>query len=279
MIITCKKCSASFNLDESLLKPTGSKVQCAKCNDVFLAYPPTPATEHDELAEIISDLEDEQETKDLEIGEMDESELKELDLPGMEALFAEEEAIEGEDVTDEAVEDFELDLDLEPEADEAQADVEAEAKPDELDELDLSDMDKLLDEDAVVADDALKDFELDLDLEPEAGKVPEDVSSDFEPEEADELDLLEIEKMLDLEEPETEDEAAPEEVELDLDLDLEPELEKALKDVEADVGAEELEGVDLSDIEKMLELEAEEEPEAEEKDEPEDFELAHGIPA
>ncbi|OEU67581.1 MAG: hypothetical protein BBJ57_09300 [Desulfobacterales bacterium PC51MH44] len=263
MIITCKGCDASFNLDESLLKPIGSKVRCSKCKEVFVAYPPTPLKEPEETPEVLLGLEDEQETKDLEIGEMDEPELEELDLPGMEELFAEEEALEGEDVTDEALEDFELDLDLDLEADEAPADVEEEAKPEELDELDLSDMEKLLDEEALededVADEAIEDF--DLDLEPEAGKVPEDVSSDFEPEEADELDLLAIEKMLDLEEPETEDEAAPEEVELELDMEMEPELEKALEDVEVDVGAEELEGVDLSDIEKMLEVEEETEPE------------------
>jgi hypothetical protein len=192
----------------------------------------------------------------------------------MEKLL-DEEALEDEDVTDEALEDFELDLDLDLEAEEAPADVEAEAEPEELDELDLSDMEKLLDEEALededVTDEALEDFELDLDLETEAGKVPEDVSSDFEPEEADELDLLAIEKMLDLEEPETEDEAGPEEVDLELDMEMEPELEKALEDAEVDVGAKELDGVDLSDIEKMLEVE--EEPEAEEEAEPEDLEL------
>ncbi|MBW1754259.1 MAG: zinc-ribbon domain-containing protein [Deltaproteobacteria bacterium] len=40
MIITCEECQASFNLDESLLKPTGSKVRCSKCKKVFVAYPP-----------------------------------------------------------------------------------------------------------------------------------------------------------------------------------------------------------------------------------------------
>lgn len=39
MIITCKKCNTSFNLDESLLKQTGSRVQCSKCNNIFIVYP------------------------------------------------------------------------------------------------------------------------------------------------------------------------------------------------------------------------------------------------
>ena len=47
MIITCKACNASFNLDESLLKPEGSKVRCSKCKEIFVAYPPVPPKEGD----------------------------------------------------------------------------------------------------------------------------------------------------------------------------------------------------------------------------------------
>ena len=39
MIITCEECSTSFNLDDSLLKETGSKVRCSVCKNVFTAYP------------------------------------------------------------------------------------------------------------------------------------------------------------------------------------------------------------------------------------------------
>lgn len=39
MIITCKKCSTSFNLDDSLVKDTGSKVRCSVCKDIFTAFP------------------------------------------------------------------------------------------------------------------------------------------------------------------------------------------------------------------------------------------------
>ena len=45
MIITCKACNTSFNLDEKMLKPTGSKVRCSVCAKVFTAFPqqaPTP---------------------------------------------------------------------------------------------------------------------------------------------------------------------------------------------------------------------------------------------
>jgi pilus assembly protein FimV len=40
MIIQCKKCKANFNLDESLLKASGSRVRCSLCRHSFVAYPP-----------------------------------------------------------------------------------------------------------------------------------------------------------------------------------------------------------------------------------------------
>jgi predicted Zn finger-like uncharacterized protein len=39
MIIECQKCRTKFNLDESLLKKTGSKVRCSLCKHVFTAFP------------------------------------------------------------------------------------------------------------------------------------------------------------------------------------------------------------------------------------------------
>lgn len=39
MIIECEKCRTKFNLDESLLKKTGSKVRCSMCKHVFTAFP------------------------------------------------------------------------------------------------------------------------------------------------------------------------------------------------------------------------------------------------
>jgi pilus assembly protein FimV len=40
MILTCQKCSTSFNLDETLLKATGSKVRCSLCQNIWVAFPP-----------------------------------------------------------------------------------------------------------------------------------------------------------------------------------------------------------------------------------------------
>lgn len=39
MIITCKNCNTSFNLRDELIKATGSKVKCSKCNNIFQVFP------------------------------------------------------------------------------------------------------------------------------------------------------------------------------------------------------------------------------------------------
>jgi predicted Zn finger-like uncharacterized protein len=40
VIIRCERCSTLYDLDETLLAPEGSPVQCAKCQAVFTAVPP-----------------------------------------------------------------------------------------------------------------------------------------------------------------------------------------------------------------------------------------------
>lgn len=40
LIIRCERCSTLYELDESLLAPDGSDVQCTRCQHVFLARPP-----------------------------------------------------------------------------------------------------------------------------------------------------------------------------------------------------------------------------------------------
>lgn len=215
MIITCKACNANFNLNENLLKPEGSKVRCSKCKEVFMAYPPATPEEVIKSDEMISDLELEQETKDSITGQSDDSEFGELDLPDLEKLFEEEEVSEGHGETDEAVEDFELDLDLdfEPESEKATEPVETESRNGEPDELDLSDIEELLDleEPAVEEKDGMTpedlELQLDTDTEPELEKVSEDDGASIEPETLEDIDLSDIEEMFDTEEEETEQEA------------------------------------------------------------------------
>ncbi|MBU4343820.1 MAG: zinc-ribbon domain-containing protein [Desulfobacteraceae bacterium] len=138
MIITCEKCYAKFNLDENLLKQTGSKVRCSKCQNIFLAYLPTETEKSAEPSEEMvgseteeeakATLETEEETKD--VLEIREEEL--LDLSDIEKTLAIEETPEPETVVKEELEeiDFELDLDTEPVAEktpeEAEADLEFE---------------------------------------------------------------------------------------------------------------------------------------------------------
>ncbi len=40
MVITCENCQSKFNLDENLIKESGSKVRCSNCQHVFTAYRP-----------------------------------------------------------------------------------------------------------------------------------------------------------------------------------------------------------------------------------------------
>lgn len=44
MIVQCDACNAKFKLDDSKIKPTGVKVRCTKCQNVFLVTPPPEET-------------------------------------------------------------------------------------------------------------------------------------------------------------------------------------------------------------------------------------------
>ena len=49
MRIECEKCHTKYELDENLLKYTGSKVRCSRCKHVFVAFPPGPELEAEEM--------------------------------------------------------------------------------------------------------------------------------------------------------------------------------------------------------------------------------------
>lgn len=42
MLVTCEACESKFNLDDSLVKETGSKVRCSQCRHVFTVFPQAP---------------------------------------------------------------------------------------------------------------------------------------------------------------------------------------------------------------------------------------------
>jgi predicted Zn finger-like uncharacterized protein len=61
MIINCEKCESKFNLDENLIKETGSKVRCSVCKSIFTVFPQMPEednteTEHEETVDLDSSL-------------------------------------------------------------------------------------------------------------------------------------------------------------------------------------------------------------------------------
>jgi len=252
MIITCEECRTSFNLDEKLLKPTGSKVRCSKCGDVFITFPPPPETAAAAEAEPVAPAIPETPAKESPAA---------AGVGGLETLAVEE--------TDE----IDLGLDLGSEDDDlgAMASEESELPVDDLDLSDLGlDADdeeepaaEISDAEAAAADaehDAELDFS-DLDLDDDEEGIPEPAADEPESaaiEDEGELDFSDLDLGLDEEDeaalPEAE---APADDELDLsDLDLDPEIEKATAPMEPDAAGTEDE-LDLSDLDLDPDVEAE----------------------
>ncbi len=122
MIITCNKCDTRFNIDESLLKQTGSKVRCSKCKNVFLAYPSSPSEELDKSGEVETEVEAVITDEKTETGVQHKAE---EESEGIELVT--DEAFEENTKVEEKPEEagLELELELEPDIDETQAETEA----------------------------------------------------------------------------------------------------------------------------------------------------------
>ncbi|RZB30568.1 MAG: hypothetical protein SRB1_02848 [Desulfobacteraceae bacterium Eth-SRB1] len=249
MIITCENCNTSFNLDESLLRQTGSKVRCSKCKNIFTAYPETIADMPDETSEKIYTTELEDVKKEIAEGDVSNIEKieeeaitedkpveEELDLYG---LKLEDEA-EPEEAGGEP-EKLELELDTEP-VEKIEEKAITEDKPVE-EKLDLYGL-KLEDEaEPEEAGGEPEKLELELDTEP-VEKIEEKAITEDKPVE-EELDLYEIEEMLDLEDkPRPEGEEEPEELNLELDADMEAVAEETIEKAKAENVELEFEGID-----------------------------------
>ena len=290
MVITCEECNTRFNLDESLLKETGSKVQCTKCKHIFVAYPPTPLEEPEVTSEIIPAPSDE-EAQEFETAESDEK----LEISGEDEFLKDLDEIEQPEATEkpvlseetdlsdvgkmletgleeETVTEFEeteidlSDLDLTPPEEEAVAELEET-------EIDLSDLDlEAVSEETITPEDETAELDLDLDLTPpeeeavaELEETEIDLSDlDLETETEETLipedETAELDLDLDLTTPEEDAVAELEETEIDLsDLDIEAETEETAEEVKPE--AETTDDLDLSDINKMLEAYDEETPE------------------
>ncbi len=197
MIITCKECNARFNLDENLLKPTGSKVRCSKCNEVFMAYPPEIPEETEAPIETRPEIEEQVDVTALEAEKEETADEDALDFSDMEKLLDEEKAPEGEGESDKATEELELDLDLDmsTEVETVKEGREAEVAQQEGDELDLSGLETLLDKEEA-APGSVEGETVDA-LKPETEFEPEDTADISPPkediDELDELDLSDLE--------------------------------------------------------------------------------------
>lgn len=58
MIVTCEKCDTSFELDDGLIKESGSEVKCSECEHVFTVYKPDAAVEPEAVTESKEEPED-----------------------------------------------------------------------------------------------------------------------------------------------------------------------------------------------------------------------------
>jgi pilus assembly protein FimV len=239
MIITCKECNSSFNVDDGLITETGTKVRCSKCENIFIAYPHAP--EDDLLLDSDEQL----------LGSDGSSELDDLDS-SLDDLFSENESLETTTPPKDADDELGLGLGLDPQID-GEEDTPASALETEESELALDDFeDKSGMEPGPGIEDMPEDTvgELDLNLDLDDGVGPDTTEDSMI---GDELPDLEELSALD-DEPLTVDDidAALE----DLDLDLEAEEKQETTGRESIIDDE----LDLADIdlgkEESTELEA-----------------------
>lgn len=247
MRVNCENCNTNFNLDEGLVKNTGSKVRCSKCKHIFVVYPPQPAADEPAIEEQLTDADEElgggvqAPAGDVEAADREKHDAgadEDTGAPQLDEAPAEE--TEGEDLD---LSDIERMLEAE-----GQPDVPAEEPEESLPQegaggdeasLDLSDIEKILEEqdesDELLEEKSDEDLVFDLDegFEMEAGE--EQISP------ATELDLGDLEKMF-----------GPEE-ELETSEDEEPAVSLGPETEEEDLSL--IPETDVSDLSEELSLE------------------------
>lgn len=265
MIVVCRDCDTSFNLEERLIKPSGSKVRCSKCKSVFRVFPQIDALA-DETAQG-KDVFDE--TVELSVKDKDVAAAGKFDFSGFDDLDKENKSPEDESLPEKNKEeeksalgkfDFAfLDEKKESETKEVPgAGKEESALSD--DKFDLSEFDKIFDEEVPAAADAPEDkdkepvsddtedidfSDLEKMLEAGAGeKIPGKKRDEPVPESEGDLDLSELESIIDNLEEEVAVEKAGEPEELK--FDIEPARDEIISKIDDE------EELDYSDLEKML---------------------------
>ena len=254
MIITCENCETSFNLNEKLLKPTGSKVRCSRCKHMFTAYPPALPELEQGLVETVAPEEIEEKSEAAETPEPEPTSGETGDMAA-ETMASESFQEDAEDTSDPAIEEADVEEEIEktdlPDiAESLDMDLPAEETPFEdvsLEDLDLE-FDETPAEETPTEGDTIEALDLNLD------EVPEDAP----PVEEDALEELDLDfDVTALEEVPAEEDAL-EDLDLDLELDATPEEEIP---VEEDATSESL---DLSDLELSMESDIEADTDEEE---------------
>ena len=262
MYITCQECDTIFRLDESRLKPTGSKVRCSQCGNTFIARPLETVAVAETGAAAASEWDTALNKPSHSIAESREPATKayaDQELEGID--LAELDSILDQGIPDQTEEEADLEVDF--------SDV---PQSEELAELDDDDL----------------DLDFDMDLEPEE----EPVAEAKETAETDELEDIDLDMPFDLEddegldaaiiEPDRETAAAPKEKDAgeervfdEEDLSLETDEEPLSAEAHAPVSAIQDEDLEpsLDDLDLDLDLEESGPQAAAQTEEPKDEEL------
>jgi predicted Zn finger-like uncharacterized protein len=275
MIITCDECNSSFSVGDNLIKKSGSKVRCSKCDAVFVAYPQamedTEAfdTAEDELTldDLDSDLGDflGDDEEDENLAMSTDTDQSDLELSDFDDTLGTTTGLESDDVDEDTEGELELDLEFDQVDDPDLMMDEESIAGDDLPEL--KDFDSL-DEAQSIADEVdsdLENLDLELDFETDAelelenedgldlGLEEEDASAQAEPsaEESDELDLSDLEQSLD-ENMASADTVGTGSDNLEFDLEVEEE-EGVAEDAETDLEIEAADGLEFSDLDLEIE--------------------------
>jgi len=191
MIITCEACNTSFNLDDKMLKPTGSKVRCSVCANVFTAFPQQTAAPEPKAPSV-----DPQPASETQADpEPDLAAAAEPDAPAAEDAGespAPETDILEEDGSDLFADGTDLDFALDDEPEDPVAATEIEDAVSDALEEDLADMPAETESDIADESDAtiiasLDDDDFNLDLSP--GQGDEDAAATVIASLDDDLDL------------------------------------------------------------------------------------------
>lgn len=205
MNITCEECSTTFSLDETILKPSGSKVQCSKCKNIFTAYPAAPTEISKESSSTLSDLEQSETDEQLQIPQEDlfEEKFDTSDLRDS-AETEEEPAQVGESkkVPDESGLEFDFDFSVTDDDETGDFDFEIdleETTEEGIEELDLSELEEMLEIEDPETKPEVQEVEPDADIVPDSKEGPEkkieelDIEPDLKMTLEDDVELSDIE--------------------------------------------------------------------------------------